>query len=541
MNRSVWYRARAGTLLAAVFLVAAVAAAEEATLELKRFESQQNYDAREYRIRATSPQGFHAYWDQGQKRFQQGDRESEETFKRLATKEPEYASPYPFRGVIKLGTQEYVFALDRVDTASESKQDESVEAEAKKPEAADGKPSLLQAIADTLAKAPSWSEPKVPDLTNGYNRLYFDFNHNGDLTDDKPVAGGVGQRNVYDAQTYCNLEFPRIDVAFDADGVAMNGSFFVRGYINASQEWCNVALQFSAGSYREGEITLDGKKRHVYLVDFNSNGRFDDQTTIIKVRRGNNRPEEAYPQYGDMLLIDPENDKSNRISPYEVTSADSRHLISKLVDIDGKFYDVKVTPAGDRLALSPANVEVGSITNPNANFRAVIYGDQGILKFCGTKDAPVAVPVGDWQLLSYTIDVTEQPPAPKASEEKPAASSSSLLEAIGKSVASLLSARATLNRPNFSFVSARALADSKPVKVVQGETVVFPFGPPYTPTVIAQPWGGPAELYLELALVGSVGEMCSDMMVNGERPGKPHFTIKDPQGEVVQQGDFEYG
>ena len=44
-----------------------------------------------------------------------------------------------------------------------------------------------------------------------------------------------------------------------------------------------------------------------------------------------------------------------------------------------------------------------------------------------------------------------------------------------------------------------------------------------------------------MTLVGSVDEVVSDMMVNGGRPPKPELTIKDPKGEVVQNGNFEYG
>ena len=49
------------------------------------------------------------------------------------------------------------------------------------------------------------------------------------------------------------------------------------------------------------------------------------------------------------------------------------------------------------------------------------------------------------------------------------------------------------------------------------------------------------QLSLDMSLVGSTGEICTNMMVNGGRPSKPEFTITDPKGKVVQQGSFEYG
>ena len=81
--------------------------------------------------------------------------------------------------------------------------------------------------------------------------------------------------------------------------------------------------------------------------------------------------------------------------------------------------------------------------------------------------------------------------------------------------------------------------------VAQGETVDFPFGPPYTPTVTAMSYSGPNEkngpVYLEMSLVGVGGEACTNMTVKGARPGKPDFTITGPDGKVVQKGNFEYG
>jgi hypothetical protein len=44
-----------------------------------------------------------------------------------------------------------------------------------------------------------------------------------------------------------------------------------------------------------------------------------------------------------------------------------------------------------------------------------------------------------------------------------------------------------------------------------------------------------------MSLVGIGGEVCSNLIVDGGRPGKPAFTITDPDGKVVERGTFEYG
>ena len=71
-----------------------------------------------------------------------------------------------------------------------------------------------------------------------------------------------------------------------------------------------------------------------------------------------------------------------------------------------------------------------------------------------------------------------------------------------------------------------------------------PSAPRTNPTVTAQYYmdGDKHQLLsLGMSLVGSAGEVCSDMMVNGGRPTKPKFTITDAKKKVVQEGSFEYG
>ena len=241
--------------------------------------------------------------------------------------------------------------------------------------------------------------------------------------------------------SYARFEFPRIDVTIDVEGTKLDYSFHLEGYANASSNYCNVMVSVSSAVCREGDITLEGKRHHVVLLDYNSNGRFDDESKIsenIHMASG-----QLYPEPGDMLLIDPKAGAAAFDSPYDPTSSDYRYYVSKMIPIDGRWYDLKISPAGDKLTLTPSTVPLGSVTNRNEAFRALIYGDgKGFLKIRGTKGAPIPVPEGQWKLLSYTITARRagqtgrQSGRPKTAEKKPAdkaakAKQGSLLAALG--------------------------------------------------------------------------------------------------------------
>jgi hypothetical protein len=254
-----------------------------------------------------------------------------------------------------------------------------------------------------------------------------------------------------------------------------------------------------------------------------------------------------YPQYGDVLLVDPETGTLGMGSPYDWSTNDCQQPVAKLVNIDGRYYDMTVSPAGDKLTLTASTVATGNVTNPNDGFRALVYSDKGLLKISGDKDVPIALPEGEWKLLSYTIHQTEQKKpaagtqqAKEQSEKKELSKKdSSLILALSGALDGLLG---THSGP--STVSAHATADYKSITVRKGETVVMPFGPPYTPTVTGdyfQDGKDGKQLSLAMSLVGSTGEVCSDLTANGRRPDKPAFTITDDQGKEVESGNFEYG
>ncbi|MBN2022020.1 MAG: hypothetical protein JW809_04435 [Pirellulales bacterium] len=458
--------------------------------------------------------------------------EGKPEFSKLITKEPaKYAAKFPFRGVVALGDQHFGFALDAAEPKADAKKDE-----AKKDEATQSDAPKDEKKSEGDKPAPKM-EPAVP-----YARLYFDLNHNGDLTDDQVIEART-MRN-YEVN-YAQSMFPQIDVAIELDGKKVDYAFTLRVYLNTSVDYAYSNCSIQAAAYRDGEITLDGKKYRVVVVDFNSNGRFDDASGIdptVQLSDGT-----VYPQRGDTLyLLDPDA-PMGQINPYEPTNTEGAHFVGKLVNLNGRFFRLVVSPTGDTVSLEPSDDPVGFVTNPNKGYRATVYGDKGFLKVVSDADGKAPLPEGQWRLLDYTIDQTgmakpkEEPKKEQANAAKPKASEPSLMKALIQALAG--SGREVVRPPivRYTRVSARAKRDGKPFTVVKDQTVALPFGPPYRPVVDVQYRSGADSVSLGLSLVGSADEVCTSLMVDGRQPPEPAFTISTEDGKEVAADKFSYG
>lgn len=525
-----WLRSLVGVVsVTGLFVLVAGAEAETCKLDIKKVEASGRVSSPlDHMFRSTSAQGFFMQIGGPEGRVVRPGDEGKPEFSTLITKEPaKYEAEHPFRGVAKLGSRYYGFVLD---SAPPQKAEEKKEGEKKGTDAPDSEP-----VAES-------KEKPAPKLIP-YSRLYFDLNHNGDLTDDEVIEAESTRQY---AVNYAQSMFPRADLTIDVDGTEVEYAFTMRVYTHSSGEFAYANASLSAAAYREGEITLDGKKYRVVIVDFNSNGMFNDESEVSDRIRGANGA--VYPTQGDHLfVIDPDSGALSG-NPYDVSGNDALHYVAKLVNLGGKFHDLKIAPSGNELTLSPSSAATGFVTNPNKGYRAVVYGEGGFLKVVGDEEGRSPLPEGEWKLLSYTIDQTgfKEPEKPAEEAEKKAGeqadkASGSLLGVLLKAVTPSAPGPAQ-PRTGPTIVSARAKQDYKPVTVKKDETVELPFGPPYKPVVSAQ-YADQEErqVSLGLALVGIADEVCDNLMVNGNRPGKPRFSITTEDGKEVESGDFEYG
>ena len=425
--------------------------------------------------------------------------EADREFAQIVKKEPKYASAHPFRGVIQLGSNRYALAFDAKDAKS-----------------------------------------------TAYCRLYFDSNHNGDLTDDKVVEGKL--QSV--AASFSNCQFPRVDLTIDVSGVKVEYSLSISLYTQMAGDFKYASASITPAVYREGQITLEGKQRKVILLDLNGNGRFDDEFAMQENAIGPNG--QIFPKVGDAMILDPQPDKVNTFTQYTDYAGSlptKLNYIAKATTIDGRFYSLKVSPAGDKLTIVPLSAPMGLVASPHEGFKASFYSEAGLATIHCDKSKQATLPEGKWRLLAYTIDQTgwKEPPAkPAAKKDDKKKESGSKTEHEGSLLGALFSAVAGVGSqavqvgPRLTTVSASATRQCPTITVRKGQTVQLPFGPPYKPIVSAYP-AGTDTAQLQLSLTGAAGENCTDIQVNGERPAAPKFTITKGQDEVVLQGVFKYG
>jgi len=97
--------------------------------------------------------------------------------------------------------------------------------------------------------------------SRGYDRLYFDLNANGDLTDDQPIDALTTEspRVVFPSE-YSDHQFPRVDLSIPWDGKSLEYSFQFSADTYGSSSYRYASASLRAAVYRVGQITLEGQK-----------------------------------------------------------------------------------------------------------------------------------------------------------------------------------------------------------------------------------------------------------------------------------------
>jgi hypothetical protein len=199
-----------------------------------------------------------------------------------------------------------------------------------------------------------------------YDLLYIDSNGNGHLDDETVVqANRTDQYSAY---------FGPVRVIFEIeDGpVTYHLNFRYYGYENRT-----TRLYVSSGGWYEGDITLDGEKKHCVLFDYNANGTFNDKSLSAaecdRVRIGKKG-------IGDICFV------------------------GHFIDVDGVLYRPEIARDGAYINLTKAeDVPSGEIRVPEQITWLSAGGENGLFSLEPEKGS-ASLPVGQYRINDWTIE-----------------------------------------------------------------------------------------------------------------------------------------
>lgn len=359
------------------------------------------------------------------------------------------------------------------------------------------------------------------------NRIYFDSNANGDLTDD-PVTD---QKFLTGREPNLYIGFPRMEASVTVAGKTQPYSFSIsyRGAKQPDKDFGQAMLDrnirplLESSSRLFGEFKLNGNNYWVVLHDPNVNGRFCDTLSI----RGTQNDSDFT---GDRLLLL----KQNPFGDAE------DFVLGNLLWLEGKLYTVHVNDAERKLTLSPTGEKLERLKLSSKPSTLQLF-DEHAKHSVMACDPPeeLMLPKGRYYLASY-----------KLSRE---AKDDQLWELTGE--AKTLGCWADTCQPGTATPST---------------TTTLVFGEPFTARPSAEPYpdyllrrqgltqaDACTSLMLQLALRGagnetisnislkkgnpSDTEMASSTETDKDKPREPRYRIATADGEIVAEGSFEYG
>lgn len=197
----------------------------------------------------------------------------------------------------------------------------------------------------------------VDEKTDGSDaKLYVDTNHDGDLTNDAPVEwkkGGNAANVIYMGSADIQ---PRLAKGSDKTAYGLTMYRFAPETAKKRNLPTDILLYYRDYASK-GEITLEGKKYPIMILDEMATGHFDaDPATKAPAATPSAPP--AMPPRMVAMLIDRDGDGKFDLR-YE------RYDLSKPFNIAGKTYELgKISPDGTKITLLPSATQVAEVAIP---------------------------------------------------------------------------------------------------------------------------------------------------------------------------------
>jgi len=207
-----------------------------------------------------------------------------------------------------------------------------------------------------------------------YDLLYIDSNRNGHLDDEAVVkANRTDQYSAY---------FGPVKVIFEIEDGPVTYHLNLRfyGYENRDK-----SLYAYSGGWYEGDISVDGAKKHCVLFDFNANGTFNDKSLNANEC--------------DRIRIDKEGVEGIR-------------FVGNYIDLDGTLYRPEIARDGAFIKLTKADdVQTGDVRVPEAITQFTGGGENGL--FIRKPEKGIAsLPVGQYRINEWTHERKDEQGTP---------------------------------------------------------------------------------------------------------------------------------
>ena len=199
-----------------------------------------------------------------------------------------------------------------------------------------------------------------------WDRLFIDSNGNGHLDDEDAVtAYRTEQRYTY---------FGPVKIVFEREDGPISYHLNFRFYDYNER---NRRLYIYSGGWYEGEVTVAGQKKYCVLIDYNTNGTFNDKS--LQARDS------------DRIRIGTKGDRNDC-------------FVGNYIEVDDILYRTEIARDGAFVKLSRADdVKFGNIRVPAAITEFSADGENG--QFTREmKNGIVKLPVGKYRIDHWEID-----------------------------------------------------------------------------------------------------------------------------------------
>jgi hypothetical protein len=200
-----------------------------------------------------------------------------------------------------------------------------------------------------------------------HDSVYIDSNGDGHLNDETPIKAYRHTQN--------NAYFGPLKVVFQIEDGPVTYHLNLQYYSSSDNR--RRRLYATTGCWYEGDITVEGIKKHCVLFDYNANGTFNDKSL--------------------------EADESDRIRVGKLNNR-ATGFVGNYIEVDDKLYKPEIARDGAYVKLTKAeDVTFGNIRLPESITEFSAGGENGLFTL-EPKKGICSLPVGKYRVSNWVIE-----------------------------------------------------------------------------------------------------------------------------------------